>query len=73
MIDDRPPALTPRLWEVVDSVGQGRSYGATAVELDLSIRTVEEYAAEIRARARLTMSPQRACIVLWERYRREVA
>lgn len=58
--------LSPRLWEVVELVGGRRlSYKGAAKEMGVSWRTVEEYAAEIRARAGLAMNPRDALSVLY--------
>lgn len=55
-----------RVWQVVELVGgEGLGYGATAARLELSVRTVEGYAAEARALAGLPQPPLRACFLLY--------
>lgn len=62
--------LSPRLREVVDLIGgKGLSYKAAAKRMGVSPRTVEEYAAEIRARAGLPMNPRDALFVLYREQR----
>lgn len=62
--------LSPRLWELVELVGgKGYSYGRAARAMGLSYRTVQEYAAEVRARAGLPMNPQAALHVLYREHR----
>ena len=58
--------LSPRLQEVVDLVGgEGLSYDAAARRMGLSVRTVEEYAAEIRTMAGLRCNPRSALFLLY--------
>lgn len=65
--------LTPRQQELVELVGgRGLSYARAAREMGLSIRTVEEYAAEIRALARIPASPKAALFIVY-RQERETA
>jgi len=58
--------LSPRLQQVVDLVGgEGLSYDAAARRMGLSVRTVEEYAAEVRALAGMPCNPRSALFLLY--------
>lgn len=66
--------LTDRMWQLVELVGgKGLSYKAAARQMGISVTTAWEYAAEIRARSGLAMSPRDALVHLYYRHVQLVA
>lgn len=57
---------TPRQAQLIELVGgRGLSYVEVAAELELSVRTVEAYATEIRTLAGLPQQPRTALFFLY--------
>lgn len=58
--------LTERQWELVRLVGgDGCSYQDAATLMGISVRTVQEYAAEIRDRCEIEADPKTALFILF--------
>lgn len=61
-----PPRLTKRQWELVCLVGgDGCSYKGAADEMGISVRTVQEYAGEIRDRCGIEADPKAVLFMLY--------